>query len=136
VIDFDQTPTEVERRLIARALLESGLLIGNVVEIWTHPRAYRALTTWRMCMEAITDLIGGGHGIQASFVKACVMQFDGLEGVPWGLEEIAEFLVDDPLARMYWDAMIPDKHYPHRCPRCESAAFVGFLQVDCKARCS
>lgn len=125
----------MERALVARALLESGILIGSVDEIWSHPSAYRALGTWRMCVEAITDLIGGGHGVQASFVKACVMQIDGLDSAPYALEEVAEFIVSDPIARMYWQSMVTDRDYPHRCPHCSAAAFVGFLQVDCKARC-
>ena len=128
-------PTRLERSLIARALMEGGLLIGSVDEIWTHPDAYKALETWRMCIEAITELIGGGHGVQASFVKACVLQFDDLPRTPYGLSEIADFLVTDQVARMYWSALITDKDYPHRCPHCKAAAFIGFLQVDCKARC-
>jgi hypothetical protein len=128
-------PTKIERALVARCLLESGVLIGTVDEIWTHPNAYRAFETWRMCVDAIVELIGGGHGVQSSFVKACVMQFDGLSGVPYALEEVAEFLVTDPVARMYWDGLTLDSHYPHRCPHCRAAAFVGFNQVDCKARC-
>lgn len=129
------TPSKIERALVARALLEGGVLIGSVDEIWTHPSAYRALGTWRMCIEAITDLIGGGHGVQPSFVKACVLQFDGISETPFALEEVADFIVSDPVARMYWQTLIPDVDYPHRCPHCSAAAFVGFLQVDCKARC-
>jgi hypothetical protein len=133
---IDLVPTKAEKLLIARCLMESGLLIGdNADQIWTHPRAYRALATWRLCIDAIVELIGGRHGVQASFVKACVLQADGLDGVPFALEEVADFLVTDDLARLYWDALIGDTHYPHRCPHCQSAAFVGFLQVDCKARC-
>ena len=128
-------PTRIERALVARCLLETGLLIGSVDEIWSHPTAFRALGTWRMCIEAITELIGGGHGVQSSFVKACVMQFDGLGSVPFGLDDIAEFIVTDPVARMYWDGLTPDRHYPHRCPHCNAAAFVGFNLVDCKMRC-
>lgn len=135
MIDFDITPTKAERMLIARCMLENGLLIGNEAEIWTSPRAYKALGTWRMCVDAITELIGGGHGVQASFVKSCVLQTDGLGGVPYALEEIADFLVTDTMARLYWDALTTDRRFPHRCPHCDAAAFVGFLQVDCKARC-
>lgn len=130
------TPTRVEKTLIARCLMESGLLIGDDAEqIWTHPWAARTLVTWRLCIDAIVELIGGRHGVQASFIKACVMQTDGLEGVPFALDDVAEFLVTDELARLYWDTLVEDARYPHRCPHCRSAAFVGFLQVDCKARC-
>ncbi len=121
--------------LVARCLMESGLLIGSTDEIWSHPRAYRTLGTWRMCVDAITELIGGGHGIQASFVKACVLQTEGLGEVPFALEEVADFLVTDTMARLYWDSLVADRHYPHRCPHCGAAAFVGFNLVDCKAAC-
>lgn len=132
---IDLTPTKAEKMLIARCLLECGELIGSVDDIWTSPRAYRALTTWRMCIDAIVDLIGGSHAVQASFIKACVMQTDGISATPAFLEEIAEFLVSDTLARLYWQSLVSDKHFPHRCPHCNAAAFIGFLQVDCKARC-
>lgn len=128
-------PTRIERALVGRCLLESGHLIGSIDEIWSVQKAYRALTTWRMCIDAIVELIGGNHGVQASFVKACVMQVDGLGEAPYALDDIAEFLIDDPVARMYWDGLTSDSHYPHRCPHCDAAAFVGFLQVECKARC-
>ena len=128
-------PSRIERALVARALLEGAVLIGSPDDIWSSPLAFRALATFRMCVEAITELIGGGHGVQASFVKACVLQMDGLGGVPYALEEMAEFLVSDTVARMYWDGMTCDSRFPHRCPHCSSAAYVGFLQVDCKASC-
>jgi hypothetical protein len=132
----EDPPSKTERELIARCMMECGELMGdNVDQIWTHHLAYKALVTWRMCIESITDLIGGGHGVQASFVKACVMQTDGLRGTPYLIDEIAEFMLADGRARMYWDSLTVDKWYPHRCPHCRAAAFIGFLQVDCKAGC-
>lgn len=122
--------------LVARALMESGELIGSEDEIWSSPYAYRALVTWRLCIEAITELIGGGHGVQASFVKACVMHMDDMStNAPYALDAIAEFMVGDTLCRLYWSALVSDQDYPHRCPHCNAAAFIGFLQVDCKACC-
>lgn len=132
----DLLPSRAERLLVGRAVMESGLLIAdNIEQVWTHPSAFRALATWRMCIEAIVEIIGEKHSVQASFIKAVVMQTDGLKGYPYALEELADFLVSDTLARLYWDALVGDRHYPHRCPHCSAAAFVGFLQVDCKARC-
>ncbi len=128
-------PSPIERRLVARALLTGGVLIGNEDEIWTHSSALRALGTLRMCVEAIGMLYRGGHGIQPSYVKAIVMQEDGLSGAPFALEEVADFLLTDPEARAYWDGLLPDRHFPHRCPHCGAAAFIGFLQVWCKGRC-
>lgn len=128
-------PSAPERRLVARCLLDKGILIGNEEEIWTHQSAWRTLGTFRMCMEAIRMLYRGGHGVQASYVKAIVMQEDGLEGVPFALDEVAEFMLEDPECRMYWDGMLGDRHFPHRCPHCGAAAFIGLKEVWCKARC-
>lgn len=128
-------PTDWEYRLIARCLIESDVLYGTHREIWTHTSAWRALATWRECIDTITMLIGDSHGVQASFIKACVMQADGISEAPFCLDEIAEFLVNDGEARKYWRVMCQDEMFPHSCPRCGAAAFVGFIQVDCKARC-
>lgn len=129
-------PSALEHKLVARCLLENGVLIGSHAEIWTSGIAWRALGTFRECIDAITLLIGGGHAVQASFVKACVMQADGLSEVPFCLDEIAEFMVNDPEARLYWHVRVRDDMYPHACPRCGSAAYVGFLQIECRARCA
>lgn len=129
-------PTKREHRIVARCLLENGILIGSPSEIWSHPSAWRALGTLRECVDAITLLIGGGHAVKASFVQACVMQADGISEVPFLLEEVSEFLVADPEARQFWQDMCNDDRFPHRCHVCGAAAFIGFLQVECKARCS
>lgn len=117
--------------------MEAGELIGSQDEIWSHPSAFRALATWRLCIRAIDALIAGKHGVQASFIKTHVMQSVSSLGnmVPFCLDSIAEFMVTDTMARLYWDSLTNDKHYPHRCPHCGAASFVGYLQVDCKARC-
>ncbi len=128
-------PTGHEKKLIAKCLLEAGILIGSPTEIWSHQMAWRALETWRLCVDAITLLIGGRHGVQPSFIKACVMQTEGLKEGPFCLDDIAEFLAADPQARMYWDALTSDDRFPQRCPHCKAAAYVGFNEVDCKARC-
>ncbi|MBV9125672.1 MAG: hypothetical protein JO112_20170 [Planctomycetes bacterium] len=130
------TPSAAERAMVARCLLLSGLRIGSVDEIWTHNDAWRALVTLRMCMDAIRMLVRGQHSVQASYVKAIVMQDDDLTDTPFALDEVAEFLLNDPQGRHYWDSRVEDKHFPHRCPHCDAAAFVGFLQVWCKARCA
>jgi hypothetical protein len=133
----EEPPSKAERSLIARCMMECGELIADDEEqVWTHHLPYKALVTWRMCIDAITELIGGGHGVQASFVKACVMQTEGLRDAPYLLDELAEFMIVDGRARKYWDSLTTDKWYPHRCPHCGAAAFVGFLQVDCKGRCT
>lgn len=129
-------PTRDERRIVARCLLESGILIGSQDEIWTHPKALMALGTLRMCVDAIVLLIGGGHGVRASFVKTCVMQTDGLSAPPFALDEMAEFLLDDSDARSYWEGRVPDDRFPKTCDRCGSAAYWGLNFIECKVRCS
>ena len=133
-------PTKIERMLVARALCEAGELIGSTDEIWSHPSAFRALATWRLCINAITALIAGKHGVQASFIKSHVMKHTaGMSNLgsitPFCLDSIAEFMVTDTMARLYWDSITNDPHYPQRCPRCGAAAFIGYTQIDCKARC-
>lgn len=125
-----------EYRLVARCILESGILIGSYSDIWTHHYATEVLGTLRECIDAISLLIGGSHSVKASFVKACVMQADGLSKAPLFLDEVAEFLVEDDECRVYWQGMCLDDRFPHRCPHCNAAAFIGFLQVECKAKCA
>ena len=128
-------PSTSERHLVARCLFDSEALIGSEDEIWTHPDAMRALGTFRECIDAITLLIGGKHGVAASFVKACVMQADGITSIPFMLDDVAEFLTTNGEARAYWQSLCQDDRFPHRCPWCGAAAFWGFLQIECKANC-
>jgi hypothetical protein len=116
-------------------MLQQGLLIGNEEEIWTHQNAWRALGTFRECVDAITLLIGGSHGVEASFVKACVMQAEGLAGTPYALDEIAEFMVTDSECRHYWQTQTNDDRFPDRCPFCGGAGWIGFNLIECKGRC-
>ncbi len=135
MIDVTRVPSDTEYRLVARCMLENGILIGSHAELWGHGSAWLVLLTMRQCIEAITELIGGGHGVQKSFVKSCVMQMDGVTSVPYHLEDITEFLIDDSEARAYWQSLCTDDRYPHRCPACGMAAFIGFLLIDCKGEC-
>jgi hypothetical protein len=128
-------PSPKEWRLVARCLLEEGILIGSYTEIWTDPLPWRVLPTFRECIDAITVLIGGGHGVEPSFVKACVMHSSSDGFVSYFLDEVAEFVVKDPEARAYWETLVTDDRFPHRCPHCPAAAYVGYLQVECKAEC-
>lgn len=130
-----EQPTSAEAKLIARCLMENGILIGSQEDIWTHPSAFRALGTWKECIDAITLLIGGNHAVRPSFIKSCVMQADGISSVPFCLDEIAEFLVEDNEARLYWQSRCNDDMYPHKCHKCGCAAYIGFLTVECKAKC-
>lgn len=130
-----RAPTDWEWKLVARCMLEQHVLFGSFEEIWASPLTWRALGTWRECIDAISLLIGGSHSVKASFVKSCVMQADGISEAPYMLDEVAEFLVEDSEARVYWQAMCADDRFPHRCPHCGAAAYVGFLQVECKAAC-
>ncbi len=29
----------------------------------------------------------------------------------------------------------PDPNYPHKCPKCQAPAYMGFSKIDCKAKC-
>lgn len=41
----------------------------------------------------------------------------------------------DSIKRVQADVKECDEDFPHRCPHCEAAAFVGLTKVDCKAQC-
>ncbi len=121
---------------MARCLADQGvILVESLEEVWYTGLGPRALGTWRECVDAITLLIGGGHAVQASFIKACVMQADGISEIPFCLDEVAEFLVDDHEARAYWQDMLPDERFPHLCPACGAAAYWGYNVIECKAGC-
>lgn len=129
-------PTKTERTLVARCLMSAGILIGSEDEIWTHMSAARALQTMRLCVAAIQKLVSSKHGVQAAWIKAVVIQDIGKDPIPFALDEVAEFMVEDRMAREHWNTTVRDDHYPHTCPRCRiSAAFIGFNLIDCKARC-
>lgn len=128
-------PSAIEYELVARCLLSSGVLIGSPKEVWSHPGAARALRTMRRCVEVIEHLVASGSGITPSNIRAVVSR--GLYESPYCLEELAEFLVDDPRARAHWGSAVRDDMFPHRCPLCKrAAAFVGYNLVECKARCN
>ncbi len=128
-------PNEHERTLVWRCILESETLIGDIDDIWSHISSHRALVTMRLCVEAIGMLVRGKYSVQPSFVKSIVMQTDDIDRVPFLLEEMSEFLVADDEARAYWHTLMPDDRYPHECPFCGAAAFIGCISIDCKAKC-
>lgn len=132
---MDLVPTPRERWLVYRCLLTEGVLLGNEQEIWSVPAAYRALATLRLCIDAIERLAIVGFSVDESNVKSVVMQTDGIDGYPFVLDEMAHYLINDQGARHYWQTRLQDERYPHVCDRCGAAAFVGFLQVECKAGC-
>jgi len=41
----------------------------------------------------------------------------------------------EALRRLKTNAATCDDEYPHKCPYCGNAAFVGLNKVDCKANC-
>jgi hypothetical protein len=124
--------------LVYRCLLTQGVMIGSEDDIWkgAPSSAFRALATLRLCISAIGDLTEGRHTVRAGFVKAVVMQTNGLSDSPYCLDEMAEFLMEDAEARSYWDSVMLDDRFPVRCPICKTAAaFVGINSVECKAKC-
>lgn len=128
-------PSSEERWIVWKCLMDNGLLIGSLDEVWTHRNAWLLLTTLRECMDAISLIVGAGIAVHSETIKSCVMQSDGMDTAPFGLSYMAEFLYEDNRARTYWQSMTPDDKFPHKCPYCKSAAFIGFNMVDCKAKC-
>jgi hypothetical protein len=132
---LDLEPTKQERRHIWRCFLIKEILIGSEDDVWTAPSAYRALATLRHCMSAIKQLVDGQHGIEASFIKAIVMQTDGMGQMPFALDEVAEYLCEEHEARRWWQSQVSDSRFPHRCPECGSAAYIGLRLIECRANC-
>ena len=130
-----KNPSDEERWIVWRCLLESGILIGSIIETWTHRNAWLMLGTLRECIDALMLIIDSGISVHPDTIKVCVMQSEGLDCVPFSLGEMTHFLCENPRARNYWQTFVPDSHYPHKCPKCGFAAFIGFNLVDCKARC-
>lgn len=130
-------PSKIEKRHVWRAILIQDVMIISEEDLWAnHPIAFRALVTMRLCMDAIQRLIDGQHEVNAGFVKAVVMQGDDMDGeVPFMLDEMAEYLMTDEEARRWWQSQIADSRYPHRCPFCSAAAYIGFNQIECRALC-
>lgn len=136
----EQPPSAIERRLVYRCLLESGILIGSEADIWTSVRAHQALETMRICIAEIHDLVLKGQAVLPAAIKLGAKDLWQRTGWPshrFALDEVADFLVNDSEARRHWENSVPDDRFPHTCPLCKrSAAFVGFNSVECKAKCT
>ena len=127
-------PDPEEREIIAELMMSTGALIGTVDQIWTHPSSGRALVTMRRAIRAIDHLVRLGRALGATRVKMAITALaeEGDEEYPFMLDETVKHLLEDGHARTYWDMLMPTKDYPHVCPRCGHACFIGFLQIDCK----
>lgn len=132
----EQPPTKAERHLVYRCLLTRHGLIGDEDDMWASPFAPPVLKALRTCVRAILNLIENREGVYASSIKMRVTSWWGTSAVG-GLDEMADFLVDDREAREYWQGLQPDSRYPHTCPLCgRSPAYVGFLTVECRSKCA
>ena len=128
-------PTQEERWIVWRCLLEGGLLIGSIDEVWTHQHAWNTFKTLHECMDALELIINANLSVNAITIRACVLQSDNVSSMPFAMREMSEFLVENDRARNYWQTHIATNMHPHRCPHCGAAAFIGFNLIDCLARC-
>ncbi len=131
----NDSPSYGERLIVAGAMLESGELIGSLEEIWTHPLAYKCLDSLRLCVVGIQRLVASKQAVDANNIRAVVMYHNGFNVPPYMLDDLAEYLVTNPYGKLHWQQSVPDSMFPHKCPFCQAAAFIGFLQVECKANC-
>jgi hypothetical protein len=129
------SPSYGEKLIVAGAMMECGELIGSLEEIWTHPLAYKCLGTLRLCVEGIQRLVASKQAVDADSIKAVVMYHNGFQPAPYMLSDLAEYLTVNSYARLHWSTQVPDSMFPHRCPFCSAAAFIGFLQIECKNDC-
>lgn len=129
------SPTQIEREIVAEMLTSTHELIGTVEEIWTHPASGRAYQTVVRAVEAIEHLYRAGRALSPTRIRKTVEDLSLPDDpAPFMLTEVIDHLLNDPKARAWWDALMPDTRHPHVCPLCGGAAFVGYLRVECK-RC-
>lgn len=131
----EMDPTPAERRLVYRCFLHQMILLGNEEEIWSVPDAWRMLNTLRSCVSGIEALTKVGFPVTPDGVMSATLLQVGVGPEPFHLADMAVHLCEDDEARLYWQTQLNDEKFPHRCPNCGAAAYVGFNQVDCRARC-
>jgi hypothetical protein len=132
---IDLEPSPKEKRIITRCMNEQDVVYGDTEYIWSQPSAYRMLATMRLCLDAIVNLANMHHEVNPSFIVAVVMQTNDMGEPPFGLTEMAEHLCTNTDARAYWVSMMTDGQYPHRCPFCGAAAYIGLRMIECKSEC-
>ena len=131
-------PTNQERLVLWEMMLRSQALSGGLDEVWRHPATWRALGTMRRAVRSLDGLARLGRAVAASRVKRGMEGLPFLEGEedpPFMLDEVVEHLLCDGRAKDYWMRLMPDERFPHQCPLCGLAAFVGFTQVECRHGC-
>ena len=121
-----------EREIVADIMASAENLIGSVDDLWTHPSARRIHTTLGLVVLGLFELVAAGRAIGMSRLRTAVYGIAPRGSELYALDEVMQHLMTDPKARCFWDDLMPDKSYPHRCPRCSLAAFVGFNRVSCK----
>lgn len=115
-------------------LIDAGALVGSVDEIMSTKMGREAHVTLRMCVDAVRYLIERKMALSRQNLKLIVCS--ECTSPPPNIDEMAAFFVDNKLARKFWRGRIQDPDlFPHVCPLCGGAAFIGFAQVDCRSRC-
>lgn len=127
---------KIERRLVSRCLLESSVLICSEDDMLHHPLGFSGLVAFRFCVSSIGVLLSKKVAVSQPNVKlTAIIEYGGeLANIPL-INELSTFCVDDNAARAFWRGRIPMGSYPHMCPQCDSACFIGFNQIDCRLRC-
>lgn len=132
---LDIEPTQKEKRLVWRCMNDQDIHYGDQDYIWSQGSAYQLLVTLRLCVESIVHLTNMHNEVTPDFVKTVVIQTNDLEGLPFCLDEMSMFLCIDAEAKSYWSTFCFDGAFPHKCPFCGAAAYIGLRMVDCRAMC-
>lgn len=122
------------RRLVASCLLEEGILIGSLDDIMGHHLFPMALFTFRECNSAIEYILENRMSLTKQNIR--LIANSHTQSRLEYLDEIVDLCLNNTLARMFWRSRVPDPElYPHRCPDCLGAAFIGIVSIDCRSRC-
>ena len=89
----------------------------------------------RMEMRAVWDYSGGPWGFSVNNMGHA--SDPTTSGWAVWVEPVKDAVpITGPLCGgWWWPAKGPGAKYPHTCPRCGAAAYVGFLKVDCSRSC-
>lgn len=130
-------PNTEESWIVWNCFLQFGILLGSEEEVWSHQFAFAGLKTMRLLVETIKFFAKENQEISVYNLETYLLK----NNVEFNNDqysyssEMSDFLIYNPRARVYWQSLLKDDKFPHLCPFCGRAAYIGFMQIECKAKC-